>query len=195
MSPKTADQFEEIRADKRKLILDTALNLFANKGYHASSITMISKKAQISKGLMYNYFESKQALLREIFEDFIRIIMNLMNPDHDDEITTEEMRDFLSFYFKLIEENQVYWKLYFQLSIKKETFEILINDSYSEQMQKSQRLIKRYFAERFDNPDIEISLFTSILKGFALDYLHSNANYSQEKIEAFKKRMFEMFLR
>ena len=64
MSPKTSGQFKEIRADKKQLIIDTALNLFANKGYHASSISMIAKEAKISKGLMYNYFDSKEALLR-----------------------------------------------------------------------------------------------------------------------------------
>ncbi|HOE38972.1 MAG TPA: TetR/AcrR family transcriptional regulator [Bacteroidales bacterium] len=195
MSPKTSGQFKEIRADKKKLIIDTALNLFANKGYHASSISMIAKEAKISKGLMYNYFDSKEALLRAIFEDFIRIIMDLMNPNHDDEITTEEMRDFLSSYFQLVEQNHLYWKLYFQLSVKSEIFDLLVNDSYSEQMEKTQRLINRYFSERFKEPDIEITLFISILKGFALDYLHSNKTYPQSKIEGFKKKMFEMFLR
>ncbi len=195
MSPKTSGQFKEIRADKKQLIIDTALNLFANKGYHASSISMIAKEAKISKGLMYNYFDSKEALLREIFEDFIRIIMDLMNPNHDDEITTEEMRDFLSSYFQLVEQNHLYWKLYFQLSVKSEIFDLLVNDFYSEQMEKTQRLINRYFSERFKEPEIEISLFFSMLKGFALDYLHSYKTYPQSKIEGFKKKMFEMFLR
>ena len=61
--PRTEKQFEEIRATKKALILDAALQVFARDGYHNASISKISKQAGISKGLMYNYFNSKEELL------------------------------------------------------------------------------------------------------------------------------------
>lgn len=195
MSPRNLSQFKEIRSDKKKLILSTALNLFANKGYHASSVSMIAREAKISKGLMYNYFESKEALLSSIYEEFVEIIMNLMNPDHDDEVTTDEMKDFLSSFFELIEQNKIYWKLYFQLATEKGSFNLFQSEPYSEQFKKTERLINRYFKERFENPEIEKSLFISILKGFALDFLHADENYPQQKIDDFKLRMFELFIK
>ncbi len=60
------DRFEEIRYERKKQIMNSALHLFATKGFHQTSISSIAKHAQISKGLMYNYFESKDALLCEI---------------------------------------------------------------------------------------------------------------------------------
>ncbi|HRW21852.1 MAG TPA: helix-turn-helix domain-containing protein, partial [Bacteroidales bacterium] len=63
MSPRTPEQFEEIRLSKHKLILDTAMKLFASSGYHNTSISKIAKEAGISKGLIYNYFDSKEDLL------------------------------------------------------------------------------------------------------------------------------------
>jgi AcrR family transcriptional regulator len=60
MSPRTKQQFEDLRKDRRQAILDAALTVFANNGYHSASVSMIAKEAGVSKGLMYNYFESKE---------------------------------------------------------------------------------------------------------------------------------------
>ena len=54
--PKTKEQNELIREEKRSHILKVALNVFGEEGYHASSINRIAKKAGISKGLIYTYF-------------------------------------------------------------------------------------------------------------------------------------------
>ena len=53
--PKTKEQFEEIRNKSKAAIIEAALELFANNGFHNTSITQIAKKAGVSKGLMYNY--------------------------------------------------------------------------------------------------------------------------------------------
>ena len=72
MSPRTPKQFEEIREEKKTLIMDVALEHFANEGYHNTTINHIAKHAGISKGLMYNYFESKEELLAEIINRSMR---------------------------------------------------------------------------------------------------------------------------
>ena len=66
MSPKTHEQLALIREDRKKLILDVSLQLFAEKGYENTSIAQITKEAGISKGLFYNYFESKDQLMQEL---------------------------------------------------------------------------------------------------------------------------------
>ena len=83
MPPRTEKQFKEIRKDKKKIILDTSLELFAEKGIHSTSISMIAKKAGISKGLLYNYFDSKEELLKEIVFSGMNEIFNLFDPDKD----------------------------------------------------------------------------------------------------------------
>ena len=74
MSPRTEKQFEEIRVSKKALIQETALELFATKGYHSTSISMIARTAGISKGLLYNYYESKEDLLNEMLSSHDRNI-------------------------------------------------------------------------------------------------------------------------
>ena len=52
LMPKTVSQNKIIREEKKDLILSTALKVFAQDGYHASSVNKIADKANISKGLI-----------------------------------------------------------------------------------------------------------------------------------------------
>ena len=73
MSPKTKEQYEEIRQRSIAAIKEAALELFAHNGYHSTSITHIHKKAGISKGLLYNYFDGKEDLLHVIIMDVLEM--------------------------------------------------------------------------------------------------------------------------
>jgi len=52
----------------KNIIIEKALTLFAEKGFHGTSIKILAQTSGISQGLMYNYFESKEHLLIAIFE-------------------------------------------------------------------------------------------------------------------------------
>lgn len=195
MTPKTKKQFEEIRIEKKQQIFKAALKLFANNGFYETSISKIAKEACISKGLLYNYFDSKEALLREIMEAFSETIMNLMNPDHDDEITTKEMEDFFTLIFDLLKSNKEQWKLYHQISMQHGITEVLMEESFLLKMGKNQQLILKYFAERFDNPELEMFIFSSMFKGFSVQYVFSENDIPNEITNEFKKRLKEMFIK
>ena len=115
MSPRHPDQFKQIREEKKALILETALKLFAKNGYHSTSISKIANEAGISKGLLYNYFENKEDLLKHIFNNVIDKIMNKLDPNHDSIITTEEADQFFESFFDTLVKNPEEWKLFYQL--------------------------------------------------------------------------------
>lgn len=52
--------------DTRLEILQSALDLFAEKNYHAVSMTEIAEGAGVSKGTLYWYYDSKQELFQKI---------------------------------------------------------------------------------------------------------------------------------
>ena len=54
--------FDNISEERQQKVLDVAISEFAANGYNASNINVIAKKAGISIGSMYSYFESKEAL-------------------------------------------------------------------------------------------------------------------------------------
>jgi AcrR family transcriptional regulator len=55
--------------DRRKEILEAALRVFAKKGFSGASNKDIAREAGITPGLIYHYFESKEALLKAIYAD------------------------------------------------------------------------------------------------------------------------------
>ena len=57
------------RTDKRSLIQDAAIKVFATHGYHGSRISDIASEAGIAYGLVYHYFKNKEELLATIFEE------------------------------------------------------------------------------------------------------------------------------
>ena len=67
--------------DKRRVILDAAVRVFAAKGYHTCRVGDIAEEAGIAHGLLYHYFASKEELLetvcrenwRELLDAFDRI--------------------------------------------------------------------------------------------------------------------------
>ncbi len=70
----------QIRKDaKRKLILDTAARVFANHGYHNTSVKDIVEAADISVGTFYFYFKSKEVLFAELYIDIVREFNDSIN--------------------------------------------------------------------------------------------------------------------
>ena len=53
--------------DKRKRILDAAIRVFAEHGYHGARVGDIAEDAGVAHGLLYHYFASKDDVLKTIF--------------------------------------------------------------------------------------------------------------------------------
>ena len=53
--------------DKRRAILDAAIQVFARSGYHGTRVSDIADEAGVAYGLVYHYFSSKDEVLNELF--------------------------------------------------------------------------------------------------------------------------------
>ena len=56
-------------ADKRRLILDAAVRVFARQGFHQTRVSDIADEAGVAYGLVYHYFSSKDEVLNELFTE------------------------------------------------------------------------------------------------------------------------------
>ena len=92
MSPRSSAQFGEMREEKKTLIMDVALEHFSDYGFHSTTISHLAKHAGISKGLLYNYFKSKEELLAAIINRSLTEIYSSFNPDHDSQPDTGGVR-------------------------------------------------------------------------------------------------------
>jgi TetR/AcrR family transcriptional regulator, fatty acid metabolism regulator protein len=59
----------QAQVEKRRLLLDAAIRVFARKGYHASRVGDVAKEAGVAYGLLYHYFGSKEEVLETIFRE------------------------------------------------------------------------------------------------------------------------------
>jgi TetR/AcrR family transcriptional regulator, fatty acid metabolism regulator protein len=55
--------------EKRRLILDAAVRVFARKGFHTCRVGDIAEEAGVAHGLLYHYFSSKDELLETVFRE------------------------------------------------------------------------------------------------------------------------------
>jgi hypothetical protein len=120
MSPKSSQQLEGMREEKKALIIDAALLLFADRGFHATTISDIAKRADISKGLMYNYFEGKEDLLGEIIRKSFAEIFDSPGigfPDlsSDRQISPDEFGLIVRRLSRLLRDKSTFWRLLFQV--------------------------------------------------------------------------------
>jgi TetR/AcrR family transcriptional regulator, fatty acid metabolism regulator protein len=55
--------------DKRRIILDAAVRVFARQGFHTCRVSDIADEAGVAYGLVYHYFQSKDEVLDTLFLD------------------------------------------------------------------------------------------------------------------------------
>ena len=55
--------------DKRRVLLDAAVRVFARKGYHTCRVSDIAEEAGVAHGLLYHYFSSKEEVLETVFRE------------------------------------------------------------------------------------------------------------------------------
>jgi AcrR family transcriptional regulator len=72
-----ADKREQLREERRRQILEAALTVFSQRGFHAANVSDVAAEAGVSQGTIYWYFDSKDELLKaailHFFVDFGQI--------------------------------------------------------------------------------------------------------------------------
>ena len=183
MSPRTEKQYKEIREEKRKLIKDKALELFALEGYEKTSISKIATKAGISKGLLYNYFDSKEALLTDIIFEQVDKMMTFFDPNQDGVLEKGEMEYFIHQSFTMLKENPAFWKLYFMLAFQQDVMKV-VEERFKDIIQSFIERTNEFFRrEGYDHPEVWTRYLGAILDGISLNYVLDPDNFPIDDIE------------
>ena len=62
--------------DKRRLILDAAVRVFARRGFHHCRVSDVADEAGVAYGLVYHYFSSKEEILNTLFLERWQIMLD-----------------------------------------------------------------------------------------------------------------------
>jgi len=85
-------------ADKRRLILDAAVRVFARQGFHACRVSDIADEAGVAYGLVYHYFSSKDEILDTVFLERWNVLLAVIaEVDAGDGPARDKLRAIASF--------------------------------------------------------------------------------------------------
>jgi TetR/AcrR family fatty acid metabolism transcriptional regulator len=95
------------RNNKKTLIINAAIKVFAQKGFYTANVADVAKEAGVADGTIYLYFKSKDDLLISLFETKMEEILERFNSlINSPKNAKEKLRDFIYLYFQLITEDQ-----------------------------------------------------------------------------------------
>jgi len=196
MAPRTPEQFDALRKSRRQQIMDAALEAFAAEGYEQCSISQLANYAGISKGLMYNYFKSKEELLVTIIEQGLHEIMDLFDPDRDGVLQPEELTDFIRKTFKAMRGNQQFWMLYISVILQPCVKELMANRPFITIFKRFGPMLTDYFRRMgYEDPELEMLTISAMIEGLGilLIYDYPGMELPEELIIKYEKRIIEMY--
>lgn len=190
--PRTKEQFEEIRKSSRQKILDAALEVFAKQGYHSATVDAIAKTAGISKGLMYNYFKSKEEVLNELMIGMMDALMcEYMPLKPDKKFTRDDIINFINVGIDLVLQKPHYWKLYFSVFVQPQVMSKVF-DKMMAMGQPYMFAMIEYFREKgIENPEVMTRYFSAVMDGIQFHIMLDPKTFPAEEV---KKLLINQFV-
>lgn len=190
MSPRTKQQFEEIRETSRNKILSVTLELFAQTGYKETSVSKIAEKAGISKGLMYNYFKNKEELLEAVVLDGFTKITELNYSMKKEEKPVEKLKEIIDDTLDSLFENLSYWQLYMALLVQPQVQKKFENKFYEFREMLVTPMVEIFKRLGSNNPELDAFLLGMHFDGIALNFVAAPDDFP---IEGIKQQLFERY--
>jgi len=95
------------RNHKKDLIIDAAIQVFAEKGFYLAKVADVARKAGVADGTIYLYFKNKDDILISLFETKMEEILQRFETVVKNAGTAiDKLRNFIQLHFRLIEEDQ-----------------------------------------------------------------------------------------
>ena len=92
---------EANRPNKRELITEAAIAVFAEKGYRSARVADVAKRAGVADGTIYLYFKNKEDLLLSIFEEKMGLLIDVLRNSLDGiECPLEKVRVYVQHHFE-----------------------------------------------------------------------------------------------
>jgi len=183
MSPRTHTQWEEIRGKSKEKIINAAISLFSSIGYFSTSVSKIAKKAGVSKGLLYNYFDSKDQLLLAIVNKTMNILDEIFEIGHEDLSQKEELILIIENSFVLVENHLGFLRMLIPLSMQLREFDFINNMIYKKYNEYTIKLSSVFEKLDYNIPEDEARLLLATLDGIMYQYLVIGDNLPYEKIK------------
>jgi AcrR family transcriptional regulator len=117
MHPKAVMRHALQRSSNRMQIMQTAVELFSERGFHKVSMRMIAEESGFSTGTLYNFFNDKEdlysTLVKEHYHKFHDVLIDALN-GQEGETEVERIRAYIKAKGRIFQNNRSMLKLYFE---------------------------------------------------------------------------------
>ena len=139
---------EQLIAARRNQILDAAVQVFAEKGFHRATIKDVAKAAGVADGTIYNYFENKTALILGLLN---RLNESEERPEHFAQATEMDSREFTRRYVQqrfetLSQGGEIFQVLLSEILVNKDLREMY----YEQILAPTYALAEQYFQQQVE---------------------------------------------
>ncbi|NJO43614.1 MAG: TetR/AcrR family transcriptional regulator [Cyanobacteria bacterium CRU_2_1] len=185
--PRTPAENDRIRRATTEHILATALSLFCEKGYHSTSIEEIAKQAEISKGLLYHYFKSKEDVLAALVDSRINDVLVVMNAAKTKSTPAKQIRHIAEGALDDVQRQMEVFRFYLNLFTQPKLDPVVAK--YSQKLMDEQARQFEVQTEMFkklgvQNPRQRSLYFSSTLQGIMLMYSTYPKNFPLDAVKA-----------
>ncbi len=144
--------------DKRKAILKTSAELFAEHGFDRTSMNQIAQGCGVSKALLYHYYANKDALLYDIIRDHLdELIQGVEAAQGGDSHPEKRLRDYVAALLDAYRDANAEHKI--QINEMKR-----LSPDQQEELKAKERHLVRLFAEAISDAVPEIGKGSMLLK-------------------------------
>ncbi|MEX6357136.1 TetR/AcrR family transcriptional regulator [Staphylococcus cohnii] len=155
--------------EKQRLVIESALILFSEKGYKQTSTSDIAKRAGVAEGTVYKQFKNKEALL---YAGLVPIIKDNIAPTVAEEFLSElnrasNLESFINIFVdnrsKFIYENRMLLKVFFNEAMTSKMFQSVLLEVFNKRLVSHLKPIINKMIRCGEMRDIEAEFFVRSL--------------------------------
>ncbi|MDO5986460.1 TetR/AcrR family transcriptional regulator [Flavivirga amylovorans] len=170
-------------SDKKNKVLQIATKLFAEKGFENTSMVNICHEANVSKGLIYHHFKSKESILIEIFTGVTNQMIEMKTASKSSQEPKLQLVQLIETIFSQLEHDKAFFQLNLNIMFQPSTRQIL-----KEQIEQRASLLFNSVKNIFDQISLKKSdllsyMFIAEIDGISLNYLSIFNEYPLDMVK------------
>lgn len=169
--------------NKKSLVLETATRLFAESGFENTSVAQICAEAEVSKGLVYHHFSSKEAILKAIFSETTDRMIDMSGQESTDSAQVQ-LEQLINTVLDQVQEDKLFFQLNLNIMFQPKT-RALLRELISIRAAHLLASVKKIFdAISPSKSEVLSYMLIAELDGIALNYLSVFESYPIESLKA-----------
>lgn len=148
-------------------IIEAALQVIAENGYHSSQVSKIAKQADVADGTIYLYFKNKEDILISVFKEKMgSFIKHIDSKIKEQESADAQLLALIESHFKQLDENK-YLAIVTQLELRQSKPELRseINKVLKDYLDVVDLIIENGISEKIYRHDIDLRIVRQMIFG------------------------------